>query len=74
MGRGADRRSVLIDGIHKIQPDIVGFAESVRTDDYDQTADLLGSEFVVVHSRATKTAWVYRLAAAGRSPRCMSWT
>lgn len=51
-GAWADRRSVLIDGIHRIQPDLVGFAESVRTDDYDQTADLLGPEFVVAHSKA----------------------
>lgn len=33
-------------------PEIVGFAESVRTEDYDQTADLLGPEFAVAHSKA----------------------
>lgn len=51
-GAWADRRSVLIDGIHRIQPDLVGFAESVRTDAYDQAADLLGTKFVVAHSKA----------------------
>jgi len=51
-GAWADRRSVLIDGMRRVQPDIVGFAESVRTENYDQTADLLGPEFVVAHSKA----------------------
>lgn len=51
-GAWADRRSVLIDGIRRIRPDIVGFAESIKTDDYDQTIDLLGPEFVVAHSKA----------------------
>lgn len=47
----AERRSVLINGIHRIQPDLVGFAESVKTEDYDQTTDLPGPEFVVAHSK-----------------------
>lgn len=43
---------MLIDGIRNAQPDLVGFAESVKTDDYDQVVDLLGPEFIVAHSKA----------------------
>lgn len=45
------RRNVLIDGLRTLKPDIVGFAESIKTLDYDQVADLLGPDFNVVHSK-----------------------
>jgi endonuclease/exonuclease/phosphatase family metal-dependent hydrolase len=51
-GAWADRRSVLIEGIRALQPDLVAFAESIKTDDYDQVADLLDPGFNVVHSKA----------------------
>jgi endonuclease/exonuclease/phosphatase family metal-dependent hydrolase len=51
-GAWADRRSLLVDHIRVFQADLIGFAESVKTKDYDQTSDLLGPEFIVVHSKA----------------------
>ena len=51
-GSWADRRSVLVDGIRSLKPDILGFAESTKRDDYDQPADLVGSEFTIVHSKS----------------------
>ena len=48
-GAWADRRRVLVDGLRALRPDLVAFQEAVRTDDYDQTADLLGPGYQVVH-------------------------
>jgi endonuclease/exonuclease/phosphatase family metal-dependent hydrolase len=46
------RRAMLIDGINDLQPDLVSFAESVKTAEYDQVGDLVGAEFRLVHSEA----------------------
>jgi endonuclease/exonuclease/phosphatase family metal-dependent hydrolase len=43
------RRAVLIDGLRKLQPDLVAFQETIVTDDYDQVADLLPTDFHVHH-------------------------
>jgi endonuclease/exonuclease/phosphatase family metal-dependent hydrolase len=54
-GRGgvwADRRQVLIDGLRELRPDLLALQETIRTDDYDQVADLLGPGFHVVHQLA----------------------
>jgi hypothetical protein len=48
----AARRSVLNDGIRTINPDLVAFAESIKTDDYDQARELLDPEFNIAHSKA----------------------
>jgi len=48
-GEWADRRSVLIDGFRELRPDLVALQEPIKTDDYDQVVDLLGSGFHVVH-------------------------
>jgi endonuclease/exonuclease/phosphatase family metal-dependent hydrolase len=48
-GRWAERREVLIDGLREVQPDLVAFVESIKRDDYDETVDLLGSGYHVVH-------------------------
>ena len=45
------RREILADAFRKLKPDVVGFAESIKTEDYDQTTDLLGSDSHVLHSR-----------------------
>lgn len=50
-GAWADRRSVLINGLRALQPDIVAFQESIKNDDYDQVSDLLGSTFHIVHQK-----------------------
>jgi endonuclease/exonuclease/phosphatase family metal-dependent hydrolase len=51
-GAWAERRSVLIDGFRELRPDLVALQEPVKTEDYDQVADLLGQEFHVVHHNA----------------------
>ena len=51
-GQWAARRKVLMDGLRKMKPDILGFAESIKTADYDQVADLLGPEFNLFHSKS----------------------
>ncbi len=44
-----DRRRVLIDGLHQLQPDIAVLQEVVVTDDYDQAADLFGPDYHIFH-------------------------
>ncbi len=48
-GAWDERRSVLVDGLRKLQPDIIAFQEAVVTDGYDQVADLLGATYNVAH-------------------------
>ena len=55
-GAWSDRRAVLIDGLRALNPDLVAFHESIKTDEYDQTTDLLGSEFNVVHGTLHRTS------------------
>jgi endonuclease/exonuclease/phosphatase family metal-dependent hydrolase len=43
------RKAVLINGFRQPQPNIVALHEVVKTDGYDQVADLLGPEFRVAH-------------------------
>ena len=50
-GRGGawdDRRAVLIEGLRSLAPDVIGFQEAIKTDEYDQAADLLGPAYRVV--------------------------
>jgi endonuclease/exonuclease/phosphatase family metal-dependent hydrolase len=52
-GVGGDwnlRRAALVSGVEQLAPDLVLFQESVLTDSYDQAADILGSDFQIVHS------------------------
>jgi endonuclease/exonuclease/phosphatase family metal-dependent hydrolase len=48
-GAWDERRSVLVDGLRELQPDIIAFQEAVVTDGYDQVADLLGASYNVAH-------------------------
>jgi endonuclease/exonuclease/phosphatase family metal-dependent hydrolase len=53
-GRRGDweaRRAVLADGLGKLEPDLVAFIEAIKTDDYDQVVDLLGTDVHVAHQR-----------------------
>lgn len=43
------RRSVLIAGLRDLAPDIVTLQETIKTDAYDQVADVLGPGYHVVH-------------------------
>ena len=44
------RRSVLADGLRELAPDLVAFVEAIKTDEYDQAADLLGPEYHLFHA------------------------
>ena len=48
-GDWATRRPVLVDGFRRLGPDLVALQEVVRTDTYDQAADLLGDGYHIVH-------------------------
>lgn len=48
-GSWPERRAVLIAGFRALPPDLAAFQEAVKTDEYDQVADLLGPEYRVVH-------------------------
>jgi endonuclease/exonuclease/phosphatase family metal-dependent hydrolase len=43
------RRRVLIHGLRELSPDVVMFQEAIKTEEYDQVADLLGSDYHVFH-------------------------
>jgi endonuclease/exonuclease/phosphatase family metal-dependent hydrolase len=44
-----ERRQVIRDCLLQLSPDLVGFQEAIKNDDYDQVVDLLGPDFHVVH-------------------------
>jgi endonuclease/exonuclease/phosphatase family metal-dependent hydrolase len=48
-GAWDERRSVLVDGLRELQPDIIAFQEAVVPDGYDQVSDLLGASYHVFH-------------------------
>lgn len=43
------RRSVLLAGLRDLKPDVVTFQEAVKTEGYDQVADILGPDYQVFH-------------------------
>jgi endonuclease/exonuclease/phosphatase family metal-dependent hydrolase len=51
-GNWAERRRVLTDGFRALEPDLVAFQESIKTDEYDQVTDLLGPGFNVIHQKS----------------------
>jgi mRNA deadenylase 3'-5' endonuclease subunit Ccr4 len=48
-GAWSGRRSVLIDGLYALQPDLVALQEVIKIDEYDQVIDLLGPQWSVAH-------------------------
>jgi endonuclease/exonuclease/phosphatase family metal-dependent hydrolase len=50
-GAWPDRRSVLVDGLRVLRPDLIAFIEAVKTDDYDQVTEVLGAGYHVAHQR-----------------------
>ncbi|MDQ3693378.1 MAG: endonuclease/exonuclease/phosphatase family protein [Chloroflexota bacterium] len=54
-GDWTDRRSALITGLRDLQPDLVAFQDVVKTKDYDQSADLLGPDYHVIHQSGRAT-------------------
>jgi endonuclease/exonuclease/phosphatase family metal-dependent hydrolase len=54
-GRRGDwpaRRAVLVDGLRKLEPDLVALPEAVVTEEYDQVVDVLGPGFHLAHQQA----------------------
>lgn len=47
-GAWEERRPMVRDGLRSLRPDLVAFQEAVRTEQYDQVVDLLGSDFHLV--------------------------
>jgi endonuclease/exonuclease/phosphatase family metal-dependent hydrolase len=43
------RGDVLRDGFHELRPDLIAFQEAYKTDDRDTVAEILGSEYELVH-------------------------
>jgi endonuclease/exonuclease/phosphatase family metal-dependent hydrolase len=53
-GRRGDweaRRPALIEGLRRLEPDLVAMPEAIVTDAYDEVRDLLGPDFHVAHQR-----------------------
>lgn len=50
-GAWADRRSLLINGLRALRPDIVAFQESIKDEAYDQARDILDPAFHVAHQK-----------------------
>jgi endonuclease/exonuclease/phosphatase family metal-dependent hydrolase len=48
-GAWEERRSVLMDGLRGLQPDLIAFQEAIVGDGYDQVEDILGTGYYVVH-------------------------
>jgi endonuclease/exonuclease/phosphatase family metal-dependent hydrolase len=48
-GRWNERRSVLVNGLRQLQPDIIAFQEAVVTEAYDQVSDLLDPGYHLAH-------------------------
>jgi endonuclease/exonuclease/phosphatase family metal-dependent hydrolase len=49
-GDWESRRAVIAAGLRELAPDLVAFAEAIKTDDYDQAADLLGPDYHLFHA------------------------
>lgn len=48
-GEWPRRRTVLVDGLRDLDPDLIAFQEVVADDDYDQVRELLGADVHVAH-------------------------
>lgn len=48
-GAWEERRSVLMDGLRRLQPDLIAFQEAIVGDGYDQVKDILGTGYHVLH-------------------------
>lgn len=62
-----ERRSVLVEGLRRLRPDVVALQEAVVANAYDQVADLLGPGFHV-HHQAGREADGSGLSIASRWP------
>jgi endonuclease/exonuclease/phosphatase family metal-dependent hydrolase len=49
-GDWESRREVIAAGLRNLEPDLVAFVEAIKTDEYDQAADLLGPEYHLFHA------------------------
>ena len=49
-GDWQSRRAVIAAGLRELAPDLVAFVEAIKTSEYDQATDLLGSEYHLFHA------------------------
>ena len=49
-GDWESRREVIAAGLRELAPDLVAFVEAIKTDEYDQAADLLGPDYHLFHA------------------------
>ncbi|QBD81127.1 endonuclease/exonuclease/phosphatase family protein [Ktedonosporobacter rubrisoli] len=50
-GAWTERREALIAGLQALQPDLLAFQESIKSDAYDQMRDLLGPDWNISHQQ-----------------------
>jgi len=62
------RRAVLVEGVGRLAPDVVLFQEEVLTNDFDQTAEILGAGWHIIHSRGRSADEGSGIAIASRWP------
>ena len=67
-GAWADRRAVLIEGLQALQPDLVAFQEVIKTGEYDQMLDLLGSGWNIAYQQGRHPSDGVGIALASRWP------
>jgi len=63
-----DRRAVLTDGFRRLRPDVIAFQEAITIDGYDQVADILGSDYGIVHQSVGLIGDGNGIAVASRLP------
>jgi endonuclease/exonuclease/phosphatase family metal-dependent hydrolase len=59
---------VLISGLRELQPDLVAFQEAIRTNDYDQARDLLGSDYHIAWQTVGLVGDSHGIVIASRWP------
>jgi endonuclease/exonuclease/phosphatase family metal-dependent hydrolase len=50
-GEWAARRAALRDGLHDLQPDLMALQETIITDSYDQTAEIIDPAYHILHQK-----------------------
>jgi endonuclease/exonuclease/phosphatase family metal-dependent hydrolase len=48
-GAWDERRAVLVEGLHRLRPDVIAFQDVIKSEGYDQVTDLLGAGYQVAH-------------------------
>lgn len=67
-GNWPARRNLLIDGLRRLEPDVVALQETISEDGYDQAAEVLGSDYRIVHQSVGLIGDGNGIAIASRWP------